>query len=196
MTKQIETIMALADSFAEYHDHSEYVHARARLRQALEAALKPGEAQCKWPTCQTEEYQQKLGDDVVSELIGAPPAPTTVKDSLTIQEPEPACNPHPKAPHGFDRNGSHSADRYVCECEHWEPYDAGYQKGLQDGLERAYALQEISDIGQLQEAPPRREPLSDEQINKLQLAHVGVTKWFPSVVRAIEAAHGITGEKT
>jgi hypothetical protein len=39
--------------------------------------------------------------------------------------------------------------------------------------------------------PPRREPLTDEQINELQLAHVGVTKWFPSVVRAIEAAHGI-----
>jgi hypothetical protein len=33
--------------------------------------------------------------------------------------------------------------------------------------------------------------LTDEQINELQLAHVGVTKWFPSVVRAIEAAHGI-----
>jgi hypothetical protein len=72
MTKQIETIMALADSFAEYHDHSEYVHARARLRQALEAALKPGEAQCKWPTCQTEEYQHKLADDVAGELIGTP----------------------------------------------------------------------------------------------------------------------------
>lgn len=39
--------------------------------------------------------------------------------------------------------------------------------------------------------PQRREPLTDEQINELQLAHVGVTKWFPSVVRAIEAAHGI-----
>ena len=33
-----------------------------------------------------------------------------------------------------------------------ESYAAGYQKGLQEGLERAYALQEISDIGQLQEA--------------------------------------------
>jgi hypothetical protein len=27
---------------------------------------------------------------------------------------------HPDAPH-FDRNASHSADRYVCECEGWEP---------------------------------------------------------------------------
>lgn len=31
------------------------------------------------------------------------------------------CNPHPDAPHGFDRNGSHSEDRYVCDCEGWEP---------------------------------------------------------------------------
>jgi myosin heavy subunit len=31
------------------------------------------------------------------------------------------CKTHPDAPHGFDRNGSHSEDRYVCECESWEP---------------------------------------------------------------------------
>ena len=33
-----------------------------------------------------------------------------------------ACSDHPDAPHGFDRNGSHSMDRYVCDCEGWEPY--------------------------------------------------------------------------
>ena len=33
----------------------------------------------------------------------------------------PPCKTHPDAPHGFDRNASHSADRYVCECEGWEP---------------------------------------------------------------------------
>lgn len=33
----------------------------------------------------------------------------------------PPCKTHPDAPHGFDRNASHSADRYVCECESWEP---------------------------------------------------------------------------
>jgi len=30
------------------------------------------------------------------------------------------CKTHPDAPHGFLRNASHNADRYVCECEHWE----------------------------------------------------------------------------
>jgi hypothetical protein len=38
----------------------------------------------------------------------------------------PPCKTHPDAPHGFDRNASHSADRYVCECEGWEPVDNVY----------------------------------------------------------------------
>jgi hypothetical protein len=37
--------------------------------------------------------------------------------------PEVPCKTDPRAPHGFDRNASHSADRYVCECEGWEPVD-------------------------------------------------------------------------
>jgi hypothetical protein len=37
--------------------------------------------------------------------------------------PEVLCKTHPDVPHGFDRNASHSADRYVCECESWEPVD-------------------------------------------------------------------------
>ena len=31
------------------------------------------------------------------------------------------CNEHPDAPHSFMRDASHSAGRYVCECESWEP---------------------------------------------------------------------------
>jgi len=30
------------------------------------------------------------------------------------------CSEHPDAPHGFMRDASHSAGRYVCECEFWE----------------------------------------------------------------------------
>lgn len=33
----------------------------------------------------------------------------------------PKCSTHPDAPHGFNRNGSHNADRYVCDCESWNP---------------------------------------------------------------------------
>jgi hypothetical protein len=35
-------------------------------------------------------------------------------------EEEPECSKDPAAPHGFDRNASHTAGRYVCECEAWE----------------------------------------------------------------------------
>lgn len=34
---------------------------------------------------------------------------------------EVGCSTHPRAPHGFDRNASHNADRYVCDCEHFDP---------------------------------------------------------------------------
>lgn len=54
---------------------------------------------------------------------------------------KPACNPHPKAPHGFDRNASHSADRYVCDCEGWDAWQDGYEAGLRAGL----ALVKMSD---------------------------------------------------
>jgi hypothetical protein len=38
----------------------------------------------------------------------------------TTQNPEsPACSTHPNAPHGFNRDQSHTLDRYVCDCEGW-----------------------------------------------------------------------------
>lgn len=33
--------------------------------------------------------------------------------------PQADCNPHPDAPHGYDRQASISEDRYVCQCEGW-----------------------------------------------------------------------------
>lgn len=44
---------------------------------------------------------------------------------------QPKCNPHSKAPHGFAREASHQAGRYVCECESWDPYEAGREEGVQ-----------------------------------------------------------------
>jgi len=47
---------------------------------------------------------------------------TALREALAEQaEQEPSCNQHPDAPHGFARNASHNAGRYVCECEGWEP---------------------------------------------------------------------------
>lgn len=42
----------------------------------------------------------------------------------------PPCKTHPNAPHGFDRNASHNADRYVCECESWEPDEESKEQYL------------------------------------------------------------------
>lgn len=36
-------------------------------------------------------------------------------------EKEVPCSKNPKAPHGFNRNASHSLGRYVCDCEGWDP---------------------------------------------------------------------------
>lgn len=40
-----------------------------------------------------------------------------------IDYEEVPCKTHPDAPHGFNRNASHSMGRYVCDCEFWEPED-------------------------------------------------------------------------
>ena len=44
---------------------------------------------------------------------------------------QPKCNQHSKAPHGFAREASHQAGRYVCDCESWDAYDAGREDGVQ-----------------------------------------------------------------
>lgn len=51
------------------------------------------------------------------------------------------CNPHPKAPHGYLRNASHTEDRYICECEYWDPYEAGYQAGCEAMLKHSESLE-------------------------------------------------------
>ena len=47
--------------------------------------------------------------------------PDATKWVEELRDNTPDCKTHPDAPHGFDRNASHSEDRYVCECEGWEP---------------------------------------------------------------------------
>lgn len=46
---------------------------------------------------------------------------TTYNQETNEEAPQPKCKTHPDAPHGFLRNESHAEDRYVCECEFWEP---------------------------------------------------------------------------
>jgi hypothetical protein len=52
--------------------------------------------------------------------------PEVTPEVTTEVTGEVPCKTDPNAPHGFARNASHSADRYVCECEGWEPVDNVY----------------------------------------------------------------------
>lgn len=105
---------------------------------------------------------------------------------------EPQCNPHPKAPHGFDRNASHSSHRYVCDCESWEPYDAGYNEGFHAGLKAEQALSELSAQTQEMEAQPRKAvKLSDYDVGRLTVfdgLHHVETPLLAEFIRAIEQA--------
>jgi hypothetical protein len=75
------------------------------------------------------------------------------------------CNPHPDAPHGFDRNASHNADRYVCECESWEPKQepVGWMFVNEDGECEQIEYGPVFDdpgVTPLYAAPPKREWVS------------------------------------
>ena len=82
---------------------------------------------------------------------------------------EPKCNPHPDAPHGFNRDASHNLGRYVCECEGWEPEPVAYVTGTSSG----YFVVKPTDPSlvlpekmALYSTPPKREWqwLTDEEI--------------------------------
>ena len=82
-----------------------------------------GKATYKCMSCGRDDFSSEHG------------AHAHICEALAQPEQEPKCNPHPKAPHGFNRNASHANDRYTCECEGWDAYDAGYQAGVLAGIE-------------------------------------------------------------
>jgi len=83
---------------------------------------------------------------------------------------EVPCKDHPDAPHGFMRDASHSAGRYVCECEFWEPQGVaarGCRKGLREWV-----------------------GLTDEELSEIIGKEIGFNSCFgpeESFARAIEA---------
>lgn len=83
------------------------------MRWGLEAA-----AARALKALQRANYHSNLAGEFTAEI-----------QDLVSELGSPSCNPHPKAPHGFLRDASHSEDRYVCECEAWDPYEAGYNEG-------------------------------------------------------------------
>ena len=70
------------------------------------------------------------------------------------------CKDHPDAPHGFDRNASHNADRYVCECENWEPKPVAHVYRIEPNGRPCVAWDNASEIkvgAKLYAAPPKRD---------------------------------------
>jgi len=59
---------------------------------------------------------------------------------------EKECSDHPMAPHGFLRQASHDAGRYVCECEWWSEKDyelATLEEANEFAKKRNYTYQEV-----------------------------------------------------
>lgn len=119
-----------------------------------------------------------------------------------LKEQKSKCNPHPKAPHGFNRNASHANDRYTCECEGWDAYDAGYQAGVMAGIE--------ASMGEPKE--PEQEPVAhceagpeycwkcneemkptygSEEIRKLREVNKHLSDHIPDVKKMVEALRKI-----
>ena len=90
-----------------------------------------------------EKYPKRIRGSYPKEVITALREALNTRSSSTHSDAEysevaqPQCNQHPDAPHGFDRNASHNADRYVCECESWEP-----QQGFRSINERIAELEQ------------------------------------------------------
>ena len=97
------------------------------LTEALQLALNALEAISDEMT--VGDRFTNAGQHLLDALMPARAAIANAK----IAKNEPVCNPHLKAPHGFSRNSSHSAGRYVCECEGWDAWEAGYSEGMEAG---------------------------------------------------------------
>jgi hypothetical protein len=106
----------------EYRDPNEVMNAlEERLAQyELDEAIRKG----------TKAWEGVDSTKFVEELRGEPDL-ATVGEVGIWGEIKP-CKDHPDAPHGFDRNASHSEDRYVCKCEYWEPPPKREWVGLTD----------------------------------------------------------------
>jgi hypothetical protein len=84
------------------------------------------EAEVAW-SCQQPSVQTPLGVDIRSgehmkqcPSCGGNCGYSKSRGCQYGKGDDKPCKTHPSAPHGFLRNASHNAGRYVCECEHWE----------------------------------------------------------------------------
>ena len=95
--------MLLALDALENHTaikHPQQMHYRDTAIEALRQAL------------------EQPDDAAWARYLKEPMSEKRVHESDTMER---ECNPHPDAPHGFNRDASHGLGRYVCDCEGWEP---------------------------------------------------------------------------
>jgi hypothetical protein len=149
----------------------------------LEAAVEDARDVCKYldagkieeAKAHTEFYWADL--DKIRDMDEASKALAESRSS-ELQKTEQNCKTHPDAPHGFCRNASLSEDRYVCECEFWEPPQPEQEPFAWWNGEYAscyFAInRDTAGIGlknpkavPLYTAPPQREwvGLTDDEIN-------------------------------
>lgn len=154
-----------------------------RLRRALSA---PPQAAAQAPSIPDERLDELLdtvtGDahDALYEIANNKKVMAfgrLVAQAAAQAEPkDTVCSTHPDAPHGFNRDASHSEDRYVCDCEGWVPAQAEpaqpeaptVEQAIEDltislarstGVSLAYVEGHIREaIGKMARGLPLREP--------------------------------------
>jgi hypothetical protein len=104
---------------------AQWVDGAVDLSAAIEACL-----------AKPVQEDQPQPDSLCQEDDGCPTEVAVLKrfwrchQAKSVQEP--SCNLHPNAPHGFSRNASHSANRYVCECEGWSEKETMQKEPVQE----------------------------------------------------------------
>lgn len=183
LLRQVLDALCAEIDFGEGDGDPKVFRAATALRSALE---QPAVEPVAWRWAYKGEpdsdkcFPMPVPDQDVQDVAKMRAFPRTVQllyAAPQAQQPAPVCNPHPKAPHGFDRNASHSAHRYVCDCESWEPYDAGYNDGFQAGLKAEQALCELSDQTQEMEAQQPRKAVKLTTDEYTALAHRIASKY-------------------
>ena len=102
------------------------------------------------------------------------------------------CNPHPDAPHGFMRDASRNADRYVCECENWEPKPVAHVYRIEPNGRPCVAWDDASGIevgAKLYAAHRKWVGLTDEEKEKL------VEAFYGTDIQRLEAVEAKLKEK-
>lgn len=125
MSWRVEALYALAKAAKELANASAASQRVCDQRAALGTSgsrARMTTLNARWETLVDERARkQKAFSEALDRLQNPTYGGTAAMTAIIADDVETRCNPHPCAPHGFDRNGSHSADRYVCECEGWRP---------------------------------------------------------------------------